>query len=93
MDAVNVNNQPATRLWFPAGQEPYSSDFASNEMAYEFSTLWQAIENVGEAIEGENRPNSCKVWIKCGSAIMEENTILMRHRGKIGYPRDHNPLA
>jgi hypothetical protein len=93
MDTGDVNNQPAIRLWFPSGQKPRKSDFTEGKMVCEFWTLWQAVDDVGDAIEAGNKPNSCTAWIQCGNFILEESTILMRYHGSIGRPRDHKPQA
>jgi hypothetical protein len=53
MDTGDVNNQPAIRLWFPSGQKPRKSDFRDTKMVCEFWTLWQAVEDVGQATREE----------------------------------------
>lgn len=87
----NVNNKPAIRLWFSAGQTPHDADCENNPMACECWTLWDAVEDVGSTLAAENRPNGYSAWIKCDKFILDENSIVMRHRGGIGRPRNFDP--
>jgi hypothetical protein len=86
-----MNDTPGTRLWFPSGKSPEDSDFVDNPMACEFWSLWQAIEDAGDAIVSGNRPNGHDPWIKSGAILLDENHILFRYRNRIGRPRDFRP--
>jgi hypothetical protein len=88
-DTGNMTDMSATRLWFPSGKSPQDSDFAGNSMACEFWSLWDAVEDVGDAISKGNRRNGHDPWIKCGAFLLEENHILSRYRNSIGRPNAH----
>jgi hypothetical protein len=86
-----VNDTPATRLWFPSGKSPPDSAFVDNPKACEFWSLWQAIEDAGDAIRSGNRPNGDDAWIKCGPMLLDENHILIRYQNWIGRSPDFRP--
>jgi hypothetical protein len=85
-----MNDMPATRLWFPRGKIPQDSDFVGSPMACEFWSLWDAVEDAGDAIQG-NRPNGLDPWIKYGALLLKEKDILSRYQNSIGRPRPHAP--
>ena len=78
--------QPATRLWIPSGKRPSASDFLGNPRACEFSSLWDAIEDVGDGICNGGRPNGHDPWITCGGILLDEMQILLRYENSIGRP-------
>jgi hypothetical protein len=78
--------QPATRLWTPSGKRPSASDFIGNPRACGFSSLWDAIEDVGDDICNGERPNGHDPWIKCGGILLDEMQILLRYENSIGHP-------
>ncbi|MFZ2104646.1 MAG: hypothetical protein WAV18_04545 [Roseiarcus sp.] len=84
-----LNDMPATRIWFTSGKIPQDSDFVGNPMACEFASLWEAVEDAGDIIIKENRPVGLDPWIKCGPALLGENMILSRYQNSIGRPRAH----
>jgi hypothetical protein len=89
-DKMTNGNMSATRLWFARGKNPQDSDFAP-PMGCEFWSLWDAVEDAGDAILKGSRPNGLEPWIKYGSLLLDERAILIRYEASIGRPRDHKP--
>jgi hypothetical protein len=82
---TELRDLPATRIWFTSGNIPQDSDFVG-PMVCEFTSLWDAVEDVGDAILKENRPAGLDPWIKCGPALLNENIILSRYQNSIDRP-------
>lgn len=79
-----MDNSPATRLWFPSGKIPNPKDFEGNTNACDFSCLWDAVENAGEAIRQNNGLADHNAWVRQGAIILDEHNILTRYDHSLG---------
>jgi hypothetical protein len=70
---------------------PQDSDFVGNPMACKFPSLWEAVEDAGDAILKENRPPVLDPWIKCGATLLDENIILSRYQNSTDRPHTWRP--